>query len=433
LRRLETDRDNFGTAIDWALRHDPEMAVRLTSALAYFWLIGRHRPEVRWRLNQAVDAGGDVSPARRARALAFAAVVGATAGNLETAASQAEEACRLSKELGDPWWTALSQGVLGLAIGLQRDARGSQLLEEARASFEQMGEEWGAALTCLFLGYVSGFAAAQHERAAALARRGLNGFRAAGDQWGQTMTLELLGWLARRRGAYQDAVAVYEEALGVIRDLGLPDEVPMLLVDLGNVQVLLEDYEAAAILHGEALVLGLELGARDTVAYARNGLGLVARRQGRYEQAKELHSSALSFFREGGFPEETVYSLACLGFVEELRGDLEAAEAFHRECLMLTRESVDELPVAVALEGLACVAAAREQPGRAAMLLGAAASIRAHAGTPLSPQERLDANRATDAAVGGLGHEAFTGSLNRGGRMSIEEAAAYALSGSSVG
>jgi hypothetical protein len=57
--------------------------------------------------------------------------------------------------------------------------------------------------------------------------------------------------------------------------------------------------------------------------------------------------------------EETAYSLACLGFVEELRGDLDAAEAFHRKSLRLTRELPDELPLAFALEGMACVAAAR--------------------------------------------------------------------------
>jgi hypothetical protein len=43
LRRLETEHDNFGAAIDWAFHSDPEMAVRLRGALAGFWLIGRHR------------------------------------------------------------------------------------------------------------------------------------------------------------------------------------------------------------------------------------------------------------------------------------------------------------------------------------------------------------------------------------------------------
>jgi hypothetical protein len=48
------------------------------------------------------------------------------------------------------------------------------------------------------------------------------------------MSLELHGFLARRRGAYEDAIAAYEEALGVVRDLGLREEVPFLLVPPGK-------------------------------------------------------------------------------------------------------------------------------------------------------------------------------------------------------
>ena len=110
----------------------------------------------------------------------------------------------------------------------------------------------------------------------------------------------------------------------------------------------------------------LELGARDTAAHARNGLGLAARRQGHFGRARELHLEALSFFQEAGFTEETAHTLGCLGFVEELRGDLDAAEAFHRKSLLVTRELFDELPRAFPLEGLACVAAARQQPQLAA-------------------------------------------------------------------
>ena len=432
MRRLEAEHDNFGAAIDWALRHDAEMAVRLTGALAYFWLIGRHRSEVRRRLDQALDAARDAPSASRARALTWAAQLGNVEGRLDQAAAQAEEAYELANDVGDPWWIAMSQGILGLARGLQGDSRrAGELLEEARARFAGMGDEWGAALLSVLHGYASALAA-EHEPAAALARRGLDGFRAAGDLWGQTMALELQGMLARRRGAYEDAVAAYEEALGVIRDLELREEVPFLLVDLGNLHVLLGDFEAAAVLHKEAIALALELGARDTAAHARNGLGLAARRQGHYGRASELHLEALSFFRDAGFPEETAHTLACLGFVEELRGDLDAAEAFHRKSLLVTRELFDELPRAFPLEGLACVAAARQQSQRAAVLLGAAESIRMRAGTPPAPQERVDIDRATDAAVSALGREAFTGALEQGRRMNIQEAADYALSGGTV-
>ena len=433
LHPLETDYDNFSAAIDWALRHDPEMAVRLSGALAWFWNLGGHRSEARRRLDEALAAGQNATPASRARALAWAAFLGFAEGAQDRAAAQAEEAHELSKEVDHLWWVAMSEGILGMARALQGDINGGgELLEQARAGFGRMGDDWGAALTTCVLGYLSTFAG-QHERAAALVNEGLDGFRAVRDRWGQTIALELLGWLARRRGAYEDAVTLREEALGVARDLGLRDEVPFLLVELGNLRALLEDFEAAAILHNEALVLARELGARDIVAHARDGLGLAARRQGLYERAREHHLEALSVYRKAGDTAWTAYSLASLGFVEELRGDLDAAEAAHRESLQLARELPDPLALALVLDGLACVAAARKQPDRAAVLLGAAEAIRRTAGTPLPPQERADVDRASDAVVSALGRERFTEAREQGLRMSIESAADYARSGGAVG
>jgi tetratricopeptide (TPR) repeat protein len=277
-------------------------------------------------------------------------------------------------------------------------------------------------------GFVTSFTA-QHERGTALARESLDSFRAAGDPWGQTMSLELLGVLARRRGAFADAVRAFEEALGVIRDLGLRDEVPFLLTDLGDLQVHLGDFETAAVLLKEALDLALDTGALDAAALARGSLALAARRQGDYERARELYLEALSFYRETPPTPMLSCSLTSLGYVEELRGDLDAAEACHQEGLRLAQGLPDEVPVALALAGLACVAAARRQPRRAAVLLGAAESVRERAGVPLLPHERADVERAAGPAAGALGAQAFTELKDQGRRMSVQEAAGYPAAG----
>jgi predicted ATPase/DNA-binding SARP family transcriptional activator len=422
LRALESERDNLSAALDWALRRDPDMAVRLASALAYFWLIGRHRSEVRQRLAEAVDIARGASPANRARALTWAAMLANVEGRPDEAAPKAREACELSKDAGDPWWVALSEAILGLALGLQGEIRqAGELLEAGRARFGKAGDDWGTAIATMLLGYASAFTA-DRDRAAALARASLEGFRAAGDQWGQTMALELRGLLARRAGAFDDAVSAYEEALGIVRDLGLRDEVPFLLADLGDLRVLLGDFETAAVLHKEALDLAQDLGAGDAAALARSGLALAARRQGDYERARELYLQALAFYRDAARTAEMAYSLASLGYVEELRGDLEAAQACHQQCLRLAGDLPDAAPVALALEGLACVAAARRQPRRAAVLLGAAQSLRGRTGTPLPAQERADVDRAAAAAAAALGVPAFTALMDRGRGMSVADA-----------
>jgi predicted ATPase/DNA-binding SARP family transcriptional activator len=430
---LSADRDNFGAALDWAVRRDPDTAVRLTSALAYFWLIGRRRSEVRQRLAEAVDLARGVSPANRAKALVYAGLLGCVEGRLDEAGAQAREAYELSKSAADPWVVALCEAILGLAVGLRGEfGQAGELLEAGRSRFCKAGEDWGAAIATMFLGYVSVFTAAP-ERAWALAGESLDGFRAAGDLWGQTMALELLGLLARRSGAYEEAVSAYEEALGVVRDLGLRDEVPFLLADLGDLQVRIGDFESAALLHKEALDLAQDLGARDAAALARSGLAMAARRQGDYELARELHMLAVSFYRETARAPELAVSLTSLGYVEELRGELDVADACHRESLALSAGLPDVAPVALALEGLACVAAARGQARGAAVLLGAADALRRRAGTPLAAQERGDVERATVAASDALGAAAFTGLLAVGRGMSTQDAVEYAAAGEVAG
>jgi len=125
LRALASERDNLGAAMDWAFRHDPDAAVRFASALAYFWLIGRHRSAVRQRIAQAVAKARDASPGNRGRMLTWAAMLGCVEGRTAEATAHAREARELSLEAGDQWGLALCEAVLGLALGAcaERSAR----------------------------------------------------------------------------------------------------------------------------------------------------------------------------------------------------------------------------------------------------------------------------------------------------------------------
>lgn len=163
LRRLEADRDNVSAAIDWAARRDPEVAVRLSSALAYFWLIGRHRTEVRRRLADTVESARDAPPASRAKALVWAAQLGNVEGRLDEAVSQAREARELADSAGGPWLLALCEAVLGLTLGLGGEiVQAGELLDAAHARFGQAGDEWGTALAAMLSRLVS-MLVTQHE------------------------------------------------------------------------------------------------------------------------------------------------------------------------------------------------------------------------------------------------------------------------------
>ena len=88
------------------------------------------------------------------------------------------------------------------------------------------------------------------------------------------------------------------------------------------------------------------------------------------------------------------------GFVAELSGHLATAEHRHREAYLLAKDvrHVGAAARAVAVEELACVAAARGDGQSTATLLGTAARWRAEAHGPATPLELHDIERAGNRA-----------------------------------
>ena len=89
-------------------------------------------------------------------------------------------------------------------------------------------------------------------------------------------------------------------------------------------------------------------------------------------------------------------------------GDLDGAESLHRRAWQTTPGS------AAALEGLACIAAARRDGAEAARLLGAASWWRARRHRPVNRLEQADVDRAKDRARSLLGSEGFEAAYRDG-------------------
>ncbi len=97
-----------------------------------------------------------------------------------------------------------------------------------------------------------------------------------------------------------------------------------------------------------------------------------------------------------------------LGFSELAKGNHEPAAALLEESLRLLRGSEDKFCLAYGFFGLAAVAAARAQPGRAARLWGAAEALREEIGVDSLSQWELhgyDYEGRVSAARNMLGDE----------------------------
>ena len=102
------------------------------------------------------------------------------------------------------------------------------------------------------------------------------------------------------------------------------------------------------------------------------------------------------------------------------------AQAHHLQSLAIAYQTGDPRAIALAIEGLAGAAALRHDPRRCAILLGAATAMRRSTGAPLPPAERVDVDRAANAARSHLGEKGFDLAFNEGAATTPDAAYNYA-------
>ena len=439
LDRLEAEHDDLRVALAWGTSGgDPEPALLLATALGRFWEVRGHLSEGRGWLEAALTAGGGgESPALRAVALNWAAVLAQHQGDYNAARGLYEHSLALRRRLDDRLGTTASLVGLGNLAALQGQ------LGAARTQFEES--------------LAIGRELEQPQVVAA--------------------SLTNLGWVAHARGDLRGARALYEEALTVRRSVGDGHGTGLVMANLGDLALQQGDLDTAHALHTEGLELRRRLGDRSGVADSLAALGRVALARGDRVTARALHSQGLAERRRVGDRPGMPPALAALAEVARLDGDPAMAGALLEEALAVATELDDRhcitlsllhlarlardqgdpvqadtlyrqaMPVAVRddgrldegedvpptastatwLEGLGAIAVADGHPDRAARLLGAADALRRAIDTPLPAHEAADRNDTVAGCSAALGEEPFRGAFAAGAALPLTDAVRLAL------
>ncbi len=271
--------------------------------------------------------------------------------------------------------------------------------------------------------------------------------------------------LARRQGEYQRAIDLYEEALGIARDLDEPSTVASVLNNLGVVAQDQGDYARAEHLGGEALAIFRGAGDRVRMAASLNNLGIVARRQGDPERATALFEESLTIWRELGDNLRTALALNNLGVAAFEAGDLPRAALRYEEALAIYRERGDRSGAALSmhnlaevlrdqgdlarsaalwqeslvsraeegnvagfaesLSGLAVIAMRAGLNERAVRLLAAAEAMQTRIGYQFPPKERDQQERATAALRTKMDASGFAEAWKTGQALTMDAAVEY--------
>ncbi|HZO32361.1 MAG TPA: LuxR C-terminal-related transcriptional regulator [Chloroflexota bacterium] len=289
----EVEHDNFRAALTWGQKEPGagDDALRLAGSLHFFWYTNGYFSEgMRW-IEQAL-----MSQAASLR----------DAGLPESTESLAARARALL--------------ALGNLARHQDFPRATSALEESAALYRQVGNARGA---CLALGAVGEVASSQgdHARAVALVEEALDLAREVHDAWWEASMLYRVGKIILVTGDVRRA----DDLLRQAESSGWGTETGMTAVRLGRAAHAARDGERAIALLEEALAHLRQLGFRQLIGVALHQLALVLHAEGQDERATTLLEEALAAWWDMGDPQTVAECLETVAGVVVARGRPEAA------------------------------------------------------------------------------------------------------------
>jgi hypothetical protein len=394
LRLLRDEQPNIRAAL--AFLSGPggsaDDALKMAGSLGLFWHLGRHL-EGRHVLSQLIaDAEG--SAAARALALQATSIVERPRGCLvhpnPRCAETASESLALFEQLGDEWHAALSRVLLAVegVTGVEPE-RSQALLAAAEERFTRDRDPWGTAV----IGFVrteTAIKTGDVDSAVRIGRSTAAAFRQLDDSWGLSATLYHLGWGLRQFGRFEEGARALEEAIDVARDAGLWNTVQWALADLAIEKVHVGDRDTATKLFDEAASASREVGDGAGEVLAGYGNGLISHVKGDWAQAGRSYATAVDGFVDLGTPVFQGIALAGLGRCNEAVGDAMTARDRYDQALEIGRRLGEPSVTASALEGLARLASAAGDGASASALFAEASGIRERFHRPAPPHERKD-------------------------------------------
>jgi len=394
LDHLEKEHGNLRAALHFLYEHrEDELALRLSSALYWFWSIHGHLNEGYLWLQKILENALAVEAAIRAKALKNA-------------------------------------GALAYALG--RPEKAEELCWQSLALYRQLGDAQGSGLTLYWLAVVACWSRQDYALAKALAEESFNLHSSIHDKSGMADALMIRSYVALSQGAYLDAQHFLEQGLGYFNEASDSWGAAYALLDLGRLMLEQELYDAALKRLDESQHISKQLGYIKGIAYALSLKGQIFLKQGDIAAARVSIEEALAKHRERGQHSGTAEALMLLARVSQAAGTYAEARKLYMESLALL-EQLHELRLQVLCqEGLGIVALSQGNAAWAVLIWGATDRLRKLQGIPMSPLDRTDYLRAQASAREQLGEETFVSQWTQGHSMTPEQALALQSQSSSI-
>jgi len=248
--------------------------------------------------------------------------------------------------------------------------------------------------------------------------------RASGDDFPVPTALRVISQAAARAGRAGDAVTYIDEAVAAAEAAGNDWEAGLTQATKAAIAVRQGKLKSAQRAYETALEV-LADNNRWGVAQVSYGMGTLARTRGDAEMAVRCYADAMEIFRELDAWPEIARCQAGIGWIAVTTGDYDQAQESLAEALRLNQVGGQRLGIARGLEAFAALAAARQQPERAARLAGAACQLRESLGHGTGIGPRIE--EVLEFARGRLGASAAAALFAEGRETVAEDAVGFAL------
>jgi non-specific serine/threonine protein kinase len=209
INRLQREHDNLRAALDWALQHEPTVALQLAGKLWWFWQTRGHLSEGRNWIRRALQAAPDEPTNDRLQASFGGGFLAVMQGDPLAALPYLEQCRVIAAGLGEV--DAEAEGQLRFMESFVLGGKGDhqEAAVAARTSLQNF-EESCATQRIPFAHNRLGIelaAIGENEESETHFRQALEQWRAAGFEWGEVTALINLAIAARNRGDYAQAVS----------------------------------------------------------------------------------------------------------------------------------------------------------------------------------------------------------------------------------
>jgi non-specific serine/threonine protein kinase len=389
LDRLEMESSNLRSVLEWSIRNNTEIGLRLAGALYFFWGVRSYWHEGNAWLERLLALPKEAShPEIRAKALNAAGFLAWCISDAKSSRSLHMEGLAISRGIGNRREEARALHGLGRAARLQSD----------------------------------------HQMAHQFYEESLSIWREADDKVGIADTLLSMGALTYRQGNFDEASLLLEESLGLWQELENLSGIAPTFYYLGRVSDAQGNYENATFLYNKTLDLFQRLDDKAGYIYTLESMGRAAHVQADYVTAWEKYQESLNLSREVGHNGFTAGILTDLGHLAMIENNYGEAHTLYAESLMLFKQTGEKQDVIKCLVGWANLAQMIGQTQKATNICAIVEMLLQTNDTKLTPPEREIYEKVVTALRFQLDDQGFAKAWAEGCAMTMEQAIQLALS-----